>query len=50
MKNKTEQMMEEAKRKLWADINELKAMRAERKKQEEAEAYWNQPLNTRDRD
>ena len=42
--------MEEAKRKLWARIDEMKAQQAASKKREEEEAYWNAPLDTKDRD
>ena len=42
--------MEEAKRKLWERINEMKAQQAASKKREEEEAYWNAPLDTKDRD
>ena len=42
--------MNEAKRKLWARIDEMKAKREAAKKREEVEAYWNAPLDTKDRD
>ena len=42
--------MEEAKRKLWERINEMKAQQAASKQREEVEAYWNAPLDTKDRD
>ena len=42
--------MNEAKLKLWARSDEMKAQQAASKKREEEEAYWNAPLDTKDRD
>ena len=42
--------MTEAKLKLWARIAEMKAQHAASKTREEEEAYWNAPLDTKDRD
>jgi len=42
--------MEEAKRKLWQRIDEMKAHQAADKKREEEEAYWSAPLDIKDRD
>lgn len=47
---KSETQREKAKRKLQEYINGLKAMRIQREKREKEEAYWNQPLDTKDRD
>ena len=42
--------MEEAKLKLWARIDEMKAQQAASKKREEEEEHWNAPLDIKDRD
>ena len=42
--------MNEAKLKLWARIDEMKAKREINRKRDEEQAYWNQPLDTKDRD
>ena len=42
--------MNEAKLKLWAWIDEMKAKREINRKRDEEQAYWNQPLDTKDRD
>ena len=40
----------EAKRKLWERIDEMKAKQEANRKREEVEAYWNAPLDQKDRD
>ena len=42
--------MNEAKLKLWARIDEMKAQQAASKKREEEEEHWNAPLDIKDRD
>jgi len=42
--------MNEAKLKLWARIDEMKAKQKANREREEVEAYWNAPLDTKDRD
>jgi len=44
------QNIKEAKLKLWARIDEMKAKQEANRKREEVEAYWNAPLDTKDRD